>query len=161
MPEGVQVRALEDDPSLSDSDLEASVGYNLKRAHKIMQSNFRQALSAEALSVRMFSVLSLVVQFPNVTQSALARNLGIERSGLVAIIDLLEALNFVTRAPVPGDRRAQALVPSTEGKQAYARALDEVRRHEEDLLSDLTDAERDTLLGLLRKVRGSGTSDPQ
>lgn len=136
-----------------ESDLEAFVGYNLKRAYMIVQADFRAAQGADGLSARAFSALSMVVQFPKITQSELARSLGIERSGLVAVIDDLEARGFVSRAPVSGDRRVQALVPSPSGSAAYAAALDTVRAHERALLSHLSEDEKGILLGLLRKIR--------
>lgn len=135
------------------SDLEEFVGYNLKRAYVIVQNDFRRALGEGGLGPRVFSALSLVVQFPNVTQSGLARMLGIERSGLVAIVDELEERGFLARTNVPGDRRVHALVATSEGRAAYAQALDLVRDHEASLLSDLSDIERATLLEILRKIR--------
>mgnify|MGYP001602657296 CR=1 FL=1 len=83
-------------------DLDDLVGYNLKRAYVIVQSDFRAALGRDGLSPRVFSALSLVVQFPNITQSELARMLGIERSGLVAIVDDLKAATTSHGKPCRG-----------------------------------------------------------
>lgn len=135
------------------SDLEQFIGYNLKRAYVIVQNDFRDSLGEDGLSARVFSALSLTVQFPNITQSALARKLGIERSGLVAIVDDLEARGFLNRAHVPGDRRVQALVATKAGQAAYADALAKVRAHEESLMAHLCKDEKDMLLALLKKIR--------
>lgn len=137
-------------------DLEDFVGYNLKRAYVIVSADFRRAVGKDGFAPRVFSALSFIVQFPNITQSELARKLGIERSGLVAIIDELESRNFVARQPVPGDRRVQALAPTKAGKTAYLHAREVVRRHEADLLSDLSSQETETLIALLRKIRKIG-----
>jgi len=134
-------------------DLENLVGYNLKRAYVIVQNDFRNALGKDGLSARSFTALSLVVQNPEITQSELSRLLGIERSGLVAIVDELEQRKYISRATVPGDRRVQALVPLKAGIKAYSKTLSKVQEHESSLLSNLTDAENKTLLKLLRKVR--------
>lgn len=146
----------EDAASAGDSDLEGFVGYNLKRAYVIVDADFRRALGEDGLAPRVFSALSLIVHTPGITQSDLARSLGIERSGLVAITDDLEARGFVLRKPVPGDRRVQALAPTKAGKTAYLEALETVRAHEARLLADLTPAEVETLIGLLRKIRQFG-----
>lgn len=135
------------------SDLEELVGYNLKRAYMIIQTDFRETLGEDGLSPRMFSALSLTVRYPDITQSALAKLLGIERSGLVAIVDALEARGFLTRSAVPGDRRIQALVPTSAGIKAYGEAIDAVKAHEDRLFSDLTDTEKNMLLSLLKKIR--------
>lgn len=139
-----------------ESDLEDLIGYNLKRAYLIVSADFRNALGENGLAPRVFSTLSLVVQFPNITQSELARKLGIERSGLVAIIDELETRGLLRRNAVPGDRRVQALAPTKEGRCAYILARKKVKTHEAQLLAELTSDEKQTLLGLLRKVRQSG-----
>lgn len=135
------------------SDLDDLVGYNLKRAYMVVQSDFRAALGQDGLSPRVFSALSLVIETPNITQSSLARALGIERSGLVAIVDELETRGYLQRMAVPGDRRVQALVPTAEGQRAYDETVATVRAHEDQLLSGLTTAERATLLRLLQIIR--------
>lgn len=144
-------RALDD-----HGDLDDLVGYNLKRAYVIVTADFRRALGEDGFAPRVFSALSLIVRYPGITQSELARKLGIERSGLVAIIDELESRGFVARQPVPGDRRVQALAPTETGQSAYAKARDMVRSHEAELLSCLSEEETATLMSLLRKIRGIG-----
>ncbi len=143
------------DLAVSSSDLEDLIGYNLKRAYVVVQTDFRAALGQDGLAPRAFSALSLAVERPNITQSELARMLGIERSGLVAIVDELESRGFLSRTAVPGDRRVQALVPTEAGCAAYAQAVAAVRDHEERLLDDLTADDKDTLLRLLKKIRKS------
>ncbi|WP_375265663.1 MarR family winged helix-turn-helix transcriptional regulator [Planktotalea sp.] len=133
--------------------LEDLVGYNLKRAYLIVSADFRLALGEEGLAPRVFSALALIVQFPLITQSDLARKLGIERSGLVAIVDDLEARGYVVRQPVPNDRRVQALAPTREGEEAHQQANEAVMAHEAQLLCDLTPQETETLVGLLKKIR--------
>ncbi len=138
---------------LEDSDLEDLIGYNLKRAYIIVQNDFKKTLGKDGLSVRVFTALSLTVNFPNITQSALARAMGVERSGLVAIVDEFEALSYLRRAPVPGDRRVQALVPTDAGIAAYREMAAQVKEHEDRLLSNLTSTEKQTLISLLKKIR--------
>ena len=146
-------RSHQNDPALDASDLEDLIGYNLKRAYVIVQADFRAALGDDGMSPRVFSALSLCVRYPNITQSELARMMGIERSGLVAIVDELEAKKHLQRVPVPSDRRVQALVPTDAGRAAYDAAIDAVRAHEDRLFSDMSTEEKDTLLSLLKKIR--------
>lgn len=137
-------------------ELDCFIGYNLKRAYLIVQADFRRVLGEDGFSPRAFSALSLVVQFPNITQTGLSKLLGIERSGLVAIIDDLEQRGLVKRVPVPGDRRVQALMPTKAGVQALTEATAAVYRHEDALFEDFTTEERDSLMALLRKIRVLG-----
>lgn len=136
-----------------ESDLEDLIGYNLKRAYVIVQTDFRETLGDDGLSARVFSALSLTVRYPNISQSELARMMGIERSGLVAVVDELEQRGYLVRATVPGDRRVQALVPTEAGQAAYAQAFAQVRAHEQRLFADLSQEEQRCLLALLKKIR--------
>ena len=139
-----------------EPELEGYVGYNLKRAYVTLQEDFRRALGEGGLTTRAFSALTLAVQFPQITQSELARILGIERSGLVSIVDDLERRGYLARAQMPGDRRVQALVPTRAGVAAQAEAARAVRAHEDRLLSGLDADERATLIDLLTRIRHAG-----
>ncbi|KUP90835.1 MarR family winged helix-turn-helix transcriptional regulator [Tritonibacter horizontis] len=147
------------DFDLESSDLEELFGYNLKRAYIIVQNDFREALGQDGLSARVFSALSLTVKYPNITQSELARMMGIERSGLVAIVDELEGRGCLSRVQVPTDRRVQALVPTDNGRRLYQETIAAVRAHEDRLFSDMTESEKTTLLALLKKIRQKGEQE--
>ena len=134
-------------------ELETLVGYNLKRAYMIMQADFRAVMADRNMSPRVFSALTLVVNIPDITQSEVSRRLGIERSGLVAIVDALEGDGYLRRVPVPTDRRVQALRPTSKGVAVYEDAAALVRAHEDRMLSGLTAAERDQLITFLHKIR--------
>lgn len=142
-----------DDVDLDTCDLEELIGYNLKRAYVIVRADFRKTLGEDGMSARVFSALSLCVRFPNITQSELARMMGIERSGLVAIVDELETKSYLRRVQVPTDRRVQALVTTEAGRAAYREAIKAVRAHEDALFQDMTYDEKQTLLALLKKIR--------
>ena len=153
MARGAQTRRDQPSPEVDGSDLEDLIGYNLKRAYVVVQTDFRETLGEDGFSPRVFSALSLTVRFPDITQSELARMMGVERSGLVAIVDELEAKGYLKRAPVPGDRRVQALVPTDAGRAAYDFALAAVKAHEDRLFSTMSAAEKQSLLTLLGKIR--------
>ena len=146
-------------PSVDESGIEWLLGYNLKRAYMIVRDDFRKQVEQSVLSPRAFSVLTLIAEAPRLTQSEIARRLGIERSGLVAIIDELEARGLAQRTAVPGDRRSQALLATTEGVELQAQTMARVYRHEKDLLAALGQAEQEQLLTLLRKFRAAHEED--
>ncbi|MDZ7823064.1 MAG: MarR family transcriptional regulator [Ahrensia sp.] len=137
------------------SDLENLVGYNMKRAYVVIHKDFREALGENGISPPTFSALSLVVTYPQISQSNLARMLGIERSGLVSIIDGLEQQDYLARVHSPSDRRVQALVPTAEGVKAYHAMLATVQAHEDKLLAGLSSSEKSTLVKLLIKIRAA------
>lgn len=141
------------------SVLDTFVGYNLKRAYMIVDSDFRAVMADKALSPRVFSALTLIARVPNLTQSDLSRRLGIERSGLVAIVDHLEGNGYVRRVPVPRDRRVHALCATDKGIALHQEAVALVRAHEDRLLSTFSDSERQQLISLLQRIRNISEKD--
>ncbi len=137
----------------SDLDIDLLVSYNLKRVYGIFRDDFRDTLAETGPSPRAFAALSLVVQIPNITQSQVARQLGIERSGIVAIIDELEIAGLLTRSTVDNDKRVYALLPTSAGKKAYSKALESVQKRERNLLSVLESTEKKQIQGILKKLR--------
>ena len=140
--------------------LNTLVGYNLKRAYMIFQDDFRKTLGDSGLTPRAFAVLTLIAEIPDVTQSAISRYLGIERSGLVAIVDDLETRGLVLRVAVPGDRRVQALALTDKGERVHQASVDAVNEHEARLLSVLSTHEQRTLLNLLSRLRQEEDATP-
>ena len=149
---------VETSPFAGEGQLGDLLGYNLKRAAILFESDLRHALGENGMSPRVFSALSLVVGFPGITQSEVARRLGIERSGLVAIIDELETRGYVERVAVKGDRRVQALRPTEPGEKTHTGAITLLKRAEETRLGPLSAEERQHLFSALRKLRATGES---
>jgi DNA-binding MarR family transcriptional regulator len=146
-------------PVEDESGIEWLLGYNLKRAYMIVRDDFRKQVEQSVLSPRAFSVLTLIAETPRLTQSEVARRLGIERSGLVAIIDDLEERGLAKRTAVPGDRRSQALLATEEGCKLHARTMARVHDHEKLLLAALSQTEQEQFLALLRKFRAAHEED--
>ncbi|MBX2855489.1 MAG: MarR family winged helix-turn-helix transcriptional regulator [Rhodobacteraceae bacterium] len=142
-----------EDMAAQPSVLESLVGYNLKRVYILMDSDFRRTFEGDDMPPRVFSTLAIISESPGVMQSEVARMLGIERSGLVAIVDGLEKRGLVERKPFPGDRRVHALHPTKAGRETFNRGINAVTAHEDSALSMLSSGERKKLLTLLQKIR--------
>ena len=144
---------IEDNARLRAGQLDGFIGYNLKRANLLVQGATRRVLEPHDLTPSAFATLSLVMSHPGITQSEVARQLGIERSGLVALVDKLQGRGFVKREPVPGDRRVQALHPTSAGCAAYDVVLRDIRDLEDRMFKDFSEQERGALLSILGKLR--------
>lgn len=143
----------------TERSIESLFGYNLKRAYMIFRDDFRLGVESAGMSPRAMSVLALIVECPHITQSDVARRLGIERSGIVAIIDDLEGNGLVRREAVPGDRRSQALLPTPQGYDQFDLVMSQAQAREQHLLSALPPQEQAQLLQLLRKLRTTHEGD--
>lgn len=144
-------------PAAVDRDLLPElVGYHLRRAQAVVFDDFLRAMARHNVTPGQFGVLTLIGANPGLSQSALARAIGIERSTMVAVIDRLQARGLVERRPSTADRRSNALTLSPAGGKLLARLKPLVRRHEQRIARDLDDAEKATLIRLLRRLHGEG-----
>jgi DNA-binding MarR family transcriptional regulator len=144
-------------PRLSDDGpgeglLSELLGYHLRRAHLRVFADFARAMAGIDLTPGQFGVLARIAAAPGLTQSALGRAVGLERSTVVSVIDRLEGRGLVVRGKAEGDRRANALALSAEGQRLFREATRRVRLHERRIARGLAPAEARLLLALLKKV---------
>ncbi len=126
------------------------VGYQVRRAQLADFQHFMAATGG--VTPGRFGVLTLIAANPGLNQSDLAAALGIDRSTLVPVIDVLEAKRLVARHPSPTDRRTNALHLTRQGEASRRDLERRVRRHEAEMAGDLTEKERRQLLALLARL---------
>ncbi len=140
------------DPDDIDFDLlPGLVGYHLRRAQVAVFVQFADSIARQA-TPGQFGVLTLIGANPGLTQSALARAVGIERSTMVAVIDGLEDRGLVERRPSPVDRRSYALVLSADGETLLADLKVRVQAHDDKATNSLDAEEKATLMALLHRL---------
>lgn len=144
-----------DAAQIDDSTLEAHMGYNLKRAFNVIQSDLTHALKPLGLRMLTYTALVLIVDNPGLRQSQLAEVMDVERPNLVVIIDDLEARGLITRDRVPTDRRAYALVATTKGQDLCRQANKAIHDLEERLLSGVSVEDRRRIIESMRIIRKS------
>jgi len=129
--------------------------YHLRRAQVSSFNNFSGAMNEIQVTPGQFGVLTLIASNEGMSQSAVARSLGVERSTMVAVIDGLENRGLVIRKPSPTDRRSNALVLSDEGQRIYKRGLELARESDGVTTAGLNDEETVQLITLLRKLNSA------
>lgn len=133
------------------------ITYHLRRAQVTSFNNFASAMSEVQITPGQFGVLTLIASNEGLSQSAVARALGVERSTMVAVIDGLEKRNLVVRTPSPTDRRSNALILSEEGQKLINDATNMANESDQKTVAALSDEEAIQLVTLLRKInRHSG-----
>lgn len=138
----------------ADAILREFVGYRIKRVYIALQGELLKALAEYELRLSTFSALMLIVDRPDMTQSALAAALSIERSGVVLIVDELEGRELIVRNKAPNDRRSYQLRATLAGLRLREKAMKAVAESEDRALGALSAAERETLAGLLARIEG-------
>jgi len=134
--------------------LDDLVGFHLRRAQSVVFDHFMDTVKQEKVSPGQFGVLTLIAENPDLNQSGLASALGIERSTMVAVINVLERRNLVKRQESTADRRSYVLSLSKQGKEVLGSVKTKVRQHEKQITATLEGSEKQTLLDLLKKISG-------
>lgn len=136
------------------------VGHNCRLAHLAVLEHVIPKVSAYGLSAPSFGILSLVQHNPGLSSGQICRALGIRSSNIVAVIAGLKTQKLIEQRPHPTDKRMLGIYLTPFGLQATTRAHRDILKAERAATAMLTDAEREQLIALLRRVHLSTTNQP-
>lgn len=131
------------------------IGFRLRRIQNQLSSAFTAASVEHGLRPGEFSALALISANPGLSQGKLAREVGLDKSAAVAVVDDLERLGFAERRPSPGDRRRHALHATAIGEAALERMFARLEAVEQDVLNALGPHDLHVLSALLDRVYDS------
>jgi len=97
--------------------LSGSIGPRIRLLRNAMQMRSITASAPHGLPTGSLTVLALVAANPGSSQIALARQAGINKSGLVGIVDELERRGLAARDRSLADRRRNTLRVTPEGEE--------------------------------------------
>ncbi len=137
---------------VDDTTLRQLVGYHMKRAFNVIQTDLLRTLKPFELRMLTYTALVLISDNPGIRQSQLATAMDIERPNLVVIIDELERRDLIMRERVPTDRRAYALKPTLAGTQLCKQAVAAVTAHATRLLAILDTDARDVVVAAMKTI---------
>jgi DNA-binding MarR family transcriptional regulator len=103
-------------------------------------------------SLYQYSVLALLAEGDSEAQSQIADVLGLDRSQLVGILDVLEERGLIARRRDPSDRRRHIVSVTAEGKHQLGRLRAIAKRMEDDFLAPLDADMREALREALQCV---------
>lgn len=128
------------------------VGYNLRRAQSAVFQHFAETVSSHDVSPGHFGVLVFIEANPGMSQTMLARAIGIDRSSIVPVIDHLEGGGLVTRQKKARDRRTHELRLTDFGKSRLEALKTSVLAHDEEIAACLSADEKRNLIEALGKI---------
>ena len=131
-------------------------GHLLRRAHTIFGQHWQARFRDWKLTPVHGGILIAVGESPGITQTRLARHLGVEAPTVQHAIDKLEKLGCLRRTRPAGERRAWHLELTPEGHRALAAVRAFARERENELLAPLDAAERQMLQALLARLVAHG-----
>jgi len=130
----------------------SGVAFTLSSFGYAVAKRFRKILAPLELEPREFALLRAVGALEGQSQQAIGERLQIPPSRMVAFVDALEERSLLERRHNPLDRRTRELHLTADGRDLLGRAFTLVAAFELDLISELSDEERDQLLELLQRV---------
>jgi len=131
------------------------IGYQLRLAQLAVFRDFERTVGDLGISPGRVGVLVLVNGNPGITQSRLAKAVGLDRSTLVPVLDGLERRGLVERRRGM-DRRTNGLSLTPSGKLMLARVKRRIVAHERRMLMGMSGAERAQLMALLARLQTQG-----
>lgn len=125
-------------------------GYALRRAANAMTAELAVRLATIGLKQVDASVLLFLDANPNITASALGRQLDIQRANMVPLLKRLEDAGLIARNPIDG--KSQGLVLTDAGRTMLAKALEIIVAFETELVTRVPVQHRDHLLPALNAL---------
>lgn len=86
------------------------------------------------------------------TQSEIGAAIGIDKTTMVVTMDLLEKTGLAERTPSKTDRRARVIAVTAKGRKKVAEAERVTKELHEEVLAELSEDQREILLGSLQKI---------
>jgi DNA-binding MarR family transcriptional regulator len=109
-------------------------------------------LDAHGVEMWDYSVLVALETGPAQTQARLATAIGRDKTRLIPSLDRLAARGLVARDPDPDDRRNRIVTLTAAGRELLGACRSDIRAMEADLLADVPEPDRATLLRTLAQL---------
>src|SRR5262249_14208208 len=130
------------------------------RLWRASHTRMAEALESIGLTTASFGLLNLLGDREGAIQQELGREMGIDPSTMVSLIDGLESDGLAKRRPCPRDRRAREVVITPKGRRQLDRGRELAIQVEDEVLQGLSAAERRKLLALLRQALEASPAQP-
>ncbi|GAA1272712.1 MarR family transcriptional regulator [Sphaerisporangium rubeum] len=136
--------------------LAESTGWLLNGVARAVTAELEQALRRDDLRWREYGVLGTLEATGALSQQEIGRRLGVDRSTMVHLIDVLEDRGLVARSRDRADRRAYSIELTAAGRELLAEVLHPVTAEvHERVIGRLTSEDRATLNRILAELAGT------
>lgn len=136
----------------SPAELTDHLGYWLRQVSNAVSRSFAARLEGMGVTTAEWVVMRVLHDEAALAPSRIAERMGMTRGAISKLADRLVDKGMVARVADPADRRAQVLSLTARGRALVpdlARLADE---NDEAFFHQLTDAEREALAAILRKL---------
>lgn len=124
----------------------------ISRSLRRKRSLYMESLGLKSVHAKLLLDIS---DNPGISQDALARLAGVDKSNIARQVAALEEQDFVYRQPAPGNRRMLQVHLTQKARQLLPKLQKTSQNWEEDLLQDLSNWEISQLSALLHRIHQS------
>ncbi|GAA2846339.1 MarR family transcriptional regulator [Actinoplanes cyaneus] len=128
------------------------LAYLLKHANLKLTALMDAALEPLGIDGKDFGALRVLAHREPSSQLQVAQTLGIDRTTMVALLDVLERKGIVTRRPDPADRRRNVVELTEQGMRTYEAAQVAYGKAESAFLAAISPAATDQFRQTLRTL---------
>ena len=128
------------------------LGFHIRLAHGAVYRHFTETFDHLGLTQKQVSVLWLLADHPGIAQTDLSQRLQMDRATVMAIVNRLQARDFLERGKSDGDQRRQTLTLRPAGEAALVEARKAILQHETWLKGRFNKREIKQLIGLLARI---------
>lgn len=124
----------------------------LSRAHKVISEETNQFFQKNGLNPTEFAVLELLYHKGRQPLQQIGNKILLASGSITYVIDKLEKRGFLARVSCPSDRRVTYAEITEAGEAFMGELFPQHEKHLHDLLSSLTEDEKETAIQLLKKL---------
>ena len=124
----------------------------LSRAHKAINETTNQFFQANGLNPTEFAVLELLYHKGRQPLQQIGNKILLASGSITYVIDKLEKRGYLNRVSCPSDRRVTYAEITEEGEAFMSAVFPKHEQHLHELLSVLTNEEKDEAIKLLKKL---------
>lgn len=144
--------AVDPDADLDLGRLGDFIGFRLRRIQNQLSREFAQVTDRYDLRQGLFSALAIISANPGLSQIMLAREVGLDKSMAVTVVDELEQRGWAERRRSTVDRRRHALYTTAAGEAWLVEMFKALEEVEHDVLETLGEGDRKVLSAILDRV---------
>lgn len=124
----------------------------LSRAHKAINETTNQFFQENGLNPTEFAVLELLYHKGRQPLQQIGNKILLASGSITYVIDKLEKRGYLLRVSCPSDRRVTYAEITEEGEAFMSTVFPKHEQHLHELLSVLTNEEKDEAIKLLKKL---------
>ena len=132
--------------------LDDQIGFILRQVSQRHAAIFSSGIGEQDLTATQWAVLAKLLERGPCSQNRLGRRTAMDAATIKGVVDRLGKRGLIDTRPDPEDGRRLEVALSPAGQALAERMVLNALRITEETLSPLDEAERETLIALLRKL---------